>query len=466
MIYHNFKKFNDRTALISQDNRTYSYSDILRFKEVLKKNFKKRSLTILLSDNSVESVMIYVSLVIIKMPILLLNSSIRISDLNLLIKKFRIQNVLQPIKFEFNNKLFVSKKCILEKFLLSTKKNYQNIEIDKNLMLVLPSSGTMSESKLIKLSYQNYYQNTKSIVKYLKLNQNDRSITTMPSSYSYGLSVINSHLMIGGSMVVGNFSLVDKKFWDMNSFYKPTNINGVPFFYDMLCKIGLSKLFNDKIKFFTVAGGKLNLKTFKKISKYFYDKKIKFFLMYGQTEASPRIAYHLHSKKDKDIGEVPTGKPIPGAKIYLYDSKNKMIKKNNVEGEIVLKGPNIFGGYASSVKDLSTMEKNKYLFTGDLGKFDNKKILYITGRKSRIVKVFGYRINLDQLESKISDANNKIACIEKNEKIYIFTKKKIDLVKYVGLPNNSFKIVLLNKIPKTENGKISYKDLLLQLKDD
>ncbi len=421
MIFDNFKKFKSNTALISQNNITYSYSDILKFKERLKKKIKKKSLTILLSDNSVESVIIYVSLVILKIPILLLNSNIKINDLNLFIKKFKIQQVLHPVKFQFNNKFFFKKKLILEKFLLKIKKNYQKINIDKNLMLVLPSSGTMSESKLIKLSYKNYYLNTKAIIKYLKLEKRDRSITTMPSSYSYGLSIINSHLMVGGSLVIGNFSLIDKEFWKMNSIYKPTNINGVPFFYDMLCKIGLSKLFNDKIKFFTVAGGKLNLKTYKKISEYFCNKKIKFFLMYGQTEASPRMSYHLLSKGDQKIDEVPTGKPIPGTKIYLYDSKNKVIKKNNIEGEIVFKGPNIFGGYASNIKDLSSMKKNKYLFTGDIGKFNDKKVLYITGRKSRIIKLYGYRINLDQLESKINDTNNKVACIEKNGKILIFT---------------------------------------------
>mgnify|MGYP005994620655 CR=1 FL=1 len=467
MIFDNFKKYKEKIALISEDNKTYSYKDILEFKESLKKKFKKRSLTVILSDNSVESVLVYISLVILRIPILLLNSNIRPEDLNVILKNYQIQQVLSPKKIKFKNRHFLKKDIFLENFIFYKAKIIKDVKIHKQLMIVLPSSGTISESKLIKLSYKNYYFNTESIIKYLKISKNDRSITTMPLSYSYGLSVINSHLMAGGSMVVGNFSLLDKKFWTLSNFYKLTNINGVPFFYDMFLKIGLNKKLSNKIKFFTVAGGQLNLFTFKKLSDYLFFKKIKFFLMYGQTEASPRISYHLLSRKDLITRKIPAGKAIPGTKIYLHNKKNQIIKKNNVEGEVIFKGPNIFGGYASNIKDLSLMKQNKYLRTGDLGIFNNKKILCITGRKSRIVKIYGYRINLDQLESKINKNKiKKVACLAKNEKIYIFTEKKINLLKFVDLPNNSFKVVMLKKFPKTENGKISYKELNLLLKND
>ena len=460
MIFDNFKRFKKRIALISQDNKKITYGDIIKFKESLKNQFKKRSLTILISDNSSESIMIYVSLVILKIPILLLNQTIRSNDLKLLIKKFNVQKIFLTNKSDFKNISEFKKTFIATKFRLLVKKNLKNIKINKKIMILLPTSGTMSESKLIKLSYENYLSNTKSIIKYLNLNKSDRTITTLPISYSYGLSIINTHLMRGASIVTGDFSLVEKTFWSSNSLYKPTNINGVPFFYDILSKIGFKKILTKKSKFFTVAGGKISFNTLKKISENLNFKKISFYLMYGQTEASPRMTYHKLVKRDLKKNKIPAGQAIDGCKIYLYNKKKQNISKNNLEGEIIFKGPNIFGGYAENSEDLKFFAKKKYLFTGDLGIFDKKKKLYITGRKSRIAKVYGFRLNLDQLESKLK---NKAACIVKNDKLYIFSHKKLNVSNYIDLPNNSFKMIVLNKFPKTDSGKISYNKLLLKI---
>ncbi len=149
-----------------------------------------------------------------------------------------------------------------------------------------------------------------------------------------------------------------------------------------------------------------------------------------------------------------------GVKFICITKKKQNISKNNLEGEIIFKGPNIFGGYAENSEDLKFFAKKKYLFTGDLGIFDKKKKLYITGRKSRIAKVYGFRLNLDQLESKLK---NKAACIVKNDKLYIFSHKKLNVSNYIDLPNNSFKMIVLNKFPKTDSGKISYNKLLLKI---
>ena len=115
-------------------------------------------------------------------------------------------------------------------------------KINDQLMILISTSGSIGEPKFVKLSLNNIMVNTQSIISYLSLKSFDRAITTMPLSYSYGFSIINTHLYCGGSIVPNNFSLVDRNFWELYSKSKPTNINGVPFFYEMINKIGVEKI--------------------------------------------------------------------------------------------------------------------------------------------------------------------------------------------------------------------------------
>ena len=126
------------------------------------------------------------------------------------------------------------------------------------MALLLSTSGSTGSTKFVKLSYENIFSNTKNISKYLKLTKKDRSISSLPLNYSYGLSVINTHLYKGGSIFVSERNVIDKKFWEIVNNFKISNLNGVPFFYEILSKIGFEKFNLNSIKFFTQAGGHLN----------------------------------------------------------------------------------------------------------------------------------------------------------------------------------------------------------------
>lgn len=149
----------------------------------------------------------------------------------------------------------------------------------------------MGSIKFVKLSKINLKHNTNSIIKYLKLKNKDSSITNLPISYSYMLSVINTHLEVGASIVISKYSLVEKEFWKTLKNSKITSFNGVPYTYEILVKIGLEKIKIDTLKYLTHAGGKIEKKTLRKIIKFCDKNNLKFFSMYGQTEASPRISY-------------------------------------------------------------------------------------------------------------------------------------------------------------------------------
>ena len=351
--------------------------------------------------------------------------------------------------------------------LLESKKNFF-YKINDQLMILTSTSGSLGEPKFVKLSLNNIIANTKSIISYLNLKSFDRTITTMPMSYSYGFSIINTHLFCGGSIVPNNLSLVDKNFWKTYSNSNPTNINGVPFFYEMLNKIGFKRILKNNLRFITQAGGKIKKEIFKSIAKECLQNKISFYLMYGQTEAGPRISYHKVKKSDLNTNSIPIGKAIPGGKLFLKDNNNLLIKNKNIEGNLVYQGKNIFGGYAKSYLDLNSFNKNIELKTGDIGFQDNTRGFYISGRKSRFVKIYGYRLNLDYVEEKLNSKGLNVACIGVKEKLYIFSlKSNFKLEKYINLPKNSYSHILLKKFPLNDNGKISYNSLikLVDIKD-
>ena len=141
-------------------------------------------------------------------------------------------------KRKYSNLIFLT-----QIYILSTLKK---IQLKSNLQLLLPTSGSMSSAKFVRLSKSNLYRNTKSIIKYLKLNKKDVAITNMPFFYSYMLSIINTHLHVGGSIVISKDSIIQKKFWDVYSKNKITSFNGVPYVYELLFKIGINKILKKK----------------------------------------------------------------------------------------------------------------------------------------------------------------------------------------------------------------------------
>ncbi len=195
----------------------------------------------------------------------------------------------------------------------------------------------------------------------------------------------------------------------MNSF------GGVPEFYDFLKKINFNKYICKSLKYLTQAGGKLDEKNLRYFGEICKKNKIKFFVMYGQTEASPRISCLEWKYFFKKINSV--GKPLFGYSIKLFKNKKEIKKKNQV-GELVIKGENVSLGYANSLIDLNKGDTNKkILFTGDLGFKDNENFYYITDRVKRFIKIFGKRYNLNEIENYLKEKGFKIRCKPVDKKL-------------------------------------------------
>ena len=464
-LFKFFHKFKKNIAIIDKEYSNLTYGQILKETNKIKKKVKKRSLILIVSENSLGSLLAYIFCIINNHIGIIIDAKTNKRNILKIFKNYQPQYV-----FLTKQNVSILKKVCFEKYTFFNQilmKNISNKKIgsSKDLSILLSTSGSMGSVKFVKLSKNNLKHNTDSIIKYLKINKNDSAITNLPISYSYMLSIINTHFEVGGSIVISKYSLIEKKFWEILRNSKITSFNGVPYTYEILEKIGLKNIKLDTLKYLTHAGGKLENNKLEKIIKFCKKNSLKFFSMYGQTEASPRISYLKSEFSQRKIGSI--GKGIPGNKIFIVNDNNKRILKPFEEGEIICKGKNVFMGYSKNFNDLrKPNEENYELKTGDLGYFDEDGFFYISGRLSKIAKIFGYRIDISILESLMSKKGYKIVCLSNNKKIFIFIEKnynKTDLINIISKITNlnitSFEIIKLKSFPRTLNNKISYSEL-------
>ena len=397
IFFENLKKFKNKKALILESGQTITYNQLDKeAKTLLKKLPDKKKLIFLLGENNFETIVGYLAFAKKGFSVAILDSKINDIFLNSLIKLYKPSFIFCSKKKQKILKKF--KKIIkFRSFVLNQKLNQKDYKINKDLMLLVSTSGTTGSPKFVRQSYTNIKSNTKSIVKYLKIENKDVTITSLPFSYVYGLSVINSHLHSGSTIVLTNRSIVEKEFWEQVKKYKVSNFSGVPYSYSMIARIGEKNL-PSSFKYTTQAGGKMNHELIRRIIDIYIKKKIKFIQMYGSAEATSRMSYLDWQYAEKKIGSI--GKPIPGGKFSLRDNKKKVIKKINTKGELVYEGKNVCLGYAKNINDLNLPNTNKgILYTGDLAYKDKDGFYFIIGRKNRYAKIFGIRVNLAELEA-------------------------------------------------------------------
>ena len=463
-LFSNLEKFSSKVCIIDENKNEYKYKDLLLQVKKLEKHINKRSIVFLICKNEYEFVISYVTLIRTKAVFFLISKTIAKKKLINLINQYKPEFIFSPIEKEINIYNFKKIYQIKDKYNLFKKNKKNYFKPSKDLALLISTSGSTGTPKFVKLSYENIYDNTKKIVKFLKIKSSDRPITTMEPSYSYAISILNSHLHVGASIIMTEKSLFEKNFWELFKSKKSTTFGGVPFIYSILKKINFEKLKLPSLKYMTQAGGNLNnlfILDFLRICK---KKKIKLFIMYGQTEASPRMSILDWKQIYKKLGSI--GKPLSGGNFFLYNDKKKIISKNNTEGELVYTGKNVMLGYAENINDIKKNEVNSRLFTGDLAKRDKDGFYYITGRKSRFIKIYGTRCSLDEIEKEINSFDIECACTGKDDnlKFFITNKDKTKfIIKYVkknfqiNKVNLSFSVIL--KIPRSENGKVLYNKL-------
>ena len=341
--------------------------------------------------------------------------------------------------------------------------------LNDDLALLLTTSGSTGSPKLVRQSYKNIEANTKSIVEYLHLDKTERAITTLPMNYTYGISIINTHLWVGASLILTDKGLMQKEFWQQFKEYEATSFGGVPYTYEMLFRLRFFRMNLPSLRYMTQAGGKLSPELHEQFAKWAQESGKKFIVMYGQTEATARMSYLPAEKSLEKYGSM--GIAIPGGKFSLIDVDGNEITTPETVGELVYVGDNVTLGYATEGTDLiKGDERFGKLITGDMAKFDKDGFYYIVGRKKRFLKIYGNRVNLDETERLLKTHFTSIDCacagVDDNMKIFItdisYKDKVVNFIsEKTGLNRAAFKVEYINEIPKNEAGKTLYKNLEL-----
>ena len=464
-LFNNFSKNKNKIAIINENNEVIKYNKLISFIENFIVNIKKRSLVFLICSNNLETIVGYLGFIKSNCVTTLIDEK---TDVGLLL------NIILKYK---PNYIFISDSKRLTLNGYSTEYSFFNynllkrnkekiIKLHDDLMILISTSGSTGSTKFVRQSYLNLKSNTEAIAKYLKVSCSDNAITTLPISYVYGLSVINTHLQNGAIITLNNSSVFQKQFWKNLYENKVTNFAGVPYTYEIIEKLDLEKFNLKYLKYTTQAGGKLQIKTVKNIISKYEQLNLKLLIMYGAAEATARMTYLSWNDVKKKPESI--GKAIPGGLIWIEDEKGKKINTYNQNGEIIYKGSNVSYGYAKNISDLSKgNDNNSILRTGDLGYKDKDKFYYLVGRKDRVIKVHGLRVNLSEVEEIILNFGIKSMCLKGgNNKILVYIKvrnKSEELKKYlsskINLHPSSFLINKIKEFPLNKNYKISYNKL-------
>ena len=461
-------KFKNNTAVITESGQKITYEELDAHCQSLTDKIGRRCLVFNLCRNETASLAGYTGFLNAKIVPLMLKADL---DKDLL-KRFIITykpdylHVPSDMAAAFTDSREIYKN--LGYSLIKTPYNNE-FELHDELALLLTTSGSTGSPKLVRQSYKNIEANTKSIVKYLNIEETERAITTLPMNYTYGISIINTHLMTGACLILTEKGLMQKEFWQQLKENKATSFGGVPYTYEMLERLRFFRMDLPSLKYLTQAGGKLSPDLHEKFAKWAIENDKKFIVMYGQTEATARMAYLPCEKSLEKYGSM--GIAIPGGKFSLIDENGEEITTPETVGELVYEGDNVTLGYAQCGEDLKKGdERGGRLVTGDMAKFDKDGFFYIAGRKKRFLKIYGNRVNLDETERLIKSNFKDIdcACTGIDDKMDIFITNplyKEIVLKFIsaktGINHNAFTVNIISEIPKNEAGKTLYKELEL-----
>ncbi|MFH2035353.1 MAG: class I adenylate-forming enzyme family protein [Candidatus Zixiibacteriota bacterium] len=272
---------------------------------------------------------------------------------------------------------------------------FAKVNVSSNdLAALFYTSGSTGEAKGVMLSHKNLVSNTIATVKYLKLTERDRIMVILPFYYIYGNSLLLTHILCGGTLVIDNRFMYPETILDTMEREKATGFSGVPSnFIILLNKSTMPERKFEHLRYFTQAGGAMAPEVIKKLMETFPNKEI--YIMYGQTEAAPRVSWLPPEKLREKLGSI--GIPVPGVSIKIMGPDNKEMPVGE-SGELAVAGDNVMLGYWKQPGETVEVVRNGWLYTGDLARVDEDGYFFITGRKKEIIKSGGNRVSAKEVE--------------------------------------------------------------------
>lgn len=439
---------------------------ITQISDVLGQVSRSRDLLLIVAGRQASGICLYCFCIRKNIPVILLPEDASCEYVNHCIDRYRPSWVCTPSEFSMDRERKVCHKWEQYDLWQAVPDHGEGcgLHIARDLAVLLPTSGSTGDIKMVMLSYKNLRANAESIQKSLQIDSWERAAVLLPISYSYGLSVVNSTLLAGGTLLVPEDPVYDPRCWDFLESYGVTAICGVPYSYELYFRFRIFDRKLDTLRVMTQAGGRMGLELKKRVLAESRKRNAHFAVMYGQTEATARIScFFLDDAEDK-IASV--GKVIPGGQLSVFHPDSRGI------GELVYQGDNIFMGYACSREDLQDRgveykDSARRLYTGDIGNIDQDGYIYLTGRKARFVKLYGKRVSLDSLEETLYSLTGKqLVCVQgnaKQERIFILREgrdwtreEEAGILQEIPVLRDYIVCVSIPKFPRRENGKIDY----------
>lgn len=386
-----------------------------------------RRLVALLCANTVPMLGAYIGLQAAGHVVILLSAKIAPAALNDLITRYGIEAVVRPEGTT----------------LLAEPAG----GLHPDLSICLSTSGSTGSPKLVRFTAVQLAANARSIADYLALTSDEKPLAHLPFEYSFGLSVLHSHMAVGATLLLTEQSVMQKPFWER--LREATSIAGVPFHFEMLLRMRLARADLPNLRTLTQAGGKLGPREAQTLYDMAHEKGWRFHIMYGQTEAAPRISWLPF---DRMLGHFDCiGQPIPGVTLDI-----------SADGDLVVTSPAIMMGYAEGRSDLALGDvMGGVLHTGDLA--ERVGDLYrITGRKSRFIKLQGNRVSLGDVEARLQSVGHTVCCAGRDDALVIFTENpdtetlRQTAIAQFSFPARSLSVRHLPSFPRRSNDKIDF----------
>lgn len=460
-LYPNLLKHKARCAAIEDTGEHLTYGALAEFSDMVAGVLRPHALVFALCENSIGSLAGYVAFLNNHTVPLLLDVKLDRQLLDCLLKTYKPDYLYLPARLRAEFPTYAPCLEAHDYVLLSTGFAAQ-APLHDDLALLLTTSGSTGSRKLVRQSYTNLRSNGESIIEYLGIGPDERPITTLPMHYTYGLSIINSHLLAGATILLTGKSLVEKGFWDFFREQRATSFGGVPYTFEMLKRLRFTRMELPSLRTITQAGGKLSVDLTREFAEFAAQKGIRFFVMYGQTEATARMSYLPSEYAISKCGSI--GIAIPGGELFLVDESGATIDGREAEGELAYRGANVTMGYAECRADLARGdERDGVLITGDLARRDRDGFYFITGRRQRFIKLYGNRVNLDETEQIVKELVTDCACCGTDDRMAIFIAEagwEAEVRKLVasrtGINPAAFSVQAIAEIPKNEAGKTNY----------
>jgi acyl-CoA synthetase (AMP-forming)/AMP-acid ligase II len=265
--------------------------------------------------------------------------------------------------------------------------------------LVLFTSGSTGEPRGVVQTYGNVLANTRSILGYLGLGPADRAMLILPLFYCYGLSVLQTHLHVGGSVFIEPRSMYPRLVLDGLAAEGCTGFAGVPLTFELLrraCDVAAAP--KPRLRYVTQAGGAMAPDTVRWARQSFAPARL--YVMYGQTEATARLAYLPPERGDAKAGSI--GVAIPGVSLRVVAPDGRELPAGEV-GELVARGDNVTAGYLGAPEETAATFREDGLHTGDLAYRDGDGFFFVVGRAKEMLKLGGHRVSPAEIERVLGE---------------------------------------------------------------